>query len=394
MNRALMATAGVAALGTVLFAQTPAPSRPPLAVSHKAVQPATPSTAAPSSDIVQKYCVGCHSEKGKAGGLSLVGFDPAHAEQQAETAERMIRKLRAGMMPPPGARRPEADALATFATSLETRIDAAAALHPNPGRRTFQRLSRAEYARSVHELLDVEVDVNAFLPPDTISAGFDNIADVQAMSPTLMEGYLRAASKISAIAVGDKTASPTEVTVKVPRTQSQMHHVEGTPWGTRGGVSLLHTFPADGEYTFRIMLHSIPTGGLYGSISSRNEQIEVAINGERVALVDIDYKMDERDANGMNLTTPRIHVKAGPQHVTAALHARGHRGRRRGRHHDAPAPARLQHHRTVHGHRRLRHAEPPQNLRVPAAHVGRRDSVRAEDRVAAGRPGLPPHAVG
>src|SRR5262249_18614618 len=160
-------------------------------------------------------------------------------------------------------------------------------------RRAFQRLSRAEYARSVRELLAVAVDVNAFLPPDTISFGFDNMSEVQNMSPTLMEGYLRAASKISSVAVGDKTASPTEFTVKVPRTQSQMHHVEGTPWGTRGGVSLTYTFPADGDYTFRIMLHSIPTGELYGSISSRNEQIEVAINGERVALMDINYKMDE-----------------------------------------------------------------------------------------------------
>src|SRR5262249_21108126 len=188
----------------------------------------------------------------------------------------------------PGARRPEPAVLTTFVTGLENKIDAAAALKPNPGHRTFQRLSRAEYARSVRELLDVEVDVNAFLPPDTISAGFDNISDVPAMSPTLMEGYLRAASKVSSIAIGDKTATPTEVTVKVPRTQSQMHHIEGTPWGTRGGVSMTHTFPADGDYTFRIMLHSIPTGELYGSISSRNEQIEVAINGEHVALMDIN----------------------------------------------------------------------------------------------------------
>ncbi|HEX7136483.1 MAG TPA: DUF1592 domain-containing protein, partial [Vicinamibacterales bacterium] len=101
--------------------------------------------------------------------------------------------------------------------------------------------------------------------------------------------------------------------------QSQMHHIDGTPWGTRGGVSLNYTFPADGDYTFRIMLHSIPTGELYGSVSSRNEQIEVAMNGERVALLDINYRMDEKDANGMNITSPRVHVKAGPQHVTAAF---------------------------------------------------------------------------
>ena len=321
--RFLIAACAVAVLGAAAGAQTgtsqrrsPAPSAPPApAVAHKAQTPAP----APSPDIVKQYCVGCHSEKGKAGGLSLVSFDPTKADEQAEIAERMIRKLRAGMMPPPGARRPEGDVLKNFAASLETRIDSVAALHPNPGHRVFQRLSRAEYARSVGDLLDVEVDVNAFLPPDTISAGFDNIADAQAMSPTLMEGYLRAASKISSIAIGDKTAAPTEYTVKVPRTQSQMHHIEGTPWGTRGGVSLTYTFPADGDYTFRIMLHSIPTGELYGSVSSRNEQIEVAINGERATLLDINYRMDEKDANGMNITTPRIHVKAGPQHVTAAF---------------------------------------------------------------------------
>src|SRR5262249_42153655 len=160
--------------------------------------------------------------------------------------------------------------------------------------------------------------VNAFLPPDTISSGFDNIADVQSFSPTLMEGYLRAASRIWSRAVGDRGATPAEATYKVPRTQSQMHHIEGTPWGTRGGISVVHTFPADGDYTFRIMLHSVPTGELYGS-TVRGEQIEVALNGERVALMDIDYRMSEANKNGLNLTTPRIHVKAGPQHVTASF---------------------------------------------------------------------------
>jgi len=322
MKSFVIAAVGVAALGAAVGAQTgtarrtqsSTPAKPAAAVAHKAETP-----VAPSPDVVKQYCTGCHSEKGKAGGLSLVGFDATKADQDAEVAERMIRKLRAGMMPPPGARRPEGDVLRNFAASLENRIDTAAAIHPNPGRRVFQRLSRAEYARSVSDLLDVDVDVNAFLPPDTISAGFDNIADAQAMSPTLMEGYLRAASKVSAIAIGDKTAAPTEFTVKVPRTQSQMHHIDGTPWGTRGGVSMTYTFPADGDYTFRIMLHSIPTGELYGSVSSRNEQIEVAINGERVALLDINYRMEEKDANGMNITSPRIHVKAGPQHVTAAF---------------------------------------------------------------------------
>jgi len=209
--------------------------------------------------------------------------------------------------------------LTQFAVSLENKVDAAAALKPNPGRRPFQRLNRAEYQHAVRDLLDLDVDVNAFLPPDTLSAGYDNIADVQTFSATLMEGYLRAASRISTLAVGDRNASPSEFTMKVPRTESQMRHVDGTPWGTRGGLALDYTFPADGDYTFRIMLHGTPTGQLFGSVASRNEQIDLSINGERVALLDVDWKMTETDKNGLNLVTPRVHVKAGPQHIAAAF---------------------------------------------------------------------------
>jgi hypothetical protein len=324
-----MARRTAAVLGTVivgfslgLAAQTgptkPAPRRTARpAVSHAQ----TPVAPAPEPDgtLVKQFCIGCHNDKAKTGGLTLASFDPAHADESAEIAEKMIRKLRLGMMPPPGVRRPDADAISAFVTAIENRIDSVAGLRPNPGRRTFQRLNRAEYQRAVHDLLDLEVDVNAFLPPDTISGGFDNIADVQTFSPTLMEGYLRAASRISSLAAGDRNASPSEATYKVPRTRSQMRHVDGTPWGTRGGISVVHTFPADGEYTFRIMLHGTPTGELFGSVASRNEQLEVSINGERAALLDIDYRMSETGKTGLNLLTPRIHVKAGPQHLAAAF---------------------------------------------------------------------------
>ena len=164
------------------------------------------------------------------------------------------------MMPPPQARRPEGAVLASFAASMESRLDAAAALNPNPGRRPFQRLNRAEYARAVSTLLALDVDVNAFLPPDTLSAGFDNIADAQAFSATLMEGYLRAASRISSLAVGDPKAGASEFTYKVPRTGSQMQQIEGAPFGTRGGIVVEHTFPADGEYSFRMKQFGDSTG--------------------------------------------------------------------------------------------------------------------------------------
>src|SRR5947207_8047998 len=247
---AAQAPAGPAAKSSA--AQTaPSAPRPKPAVSHTQPAAATPalSNNAIQNALIKQYCVGCHNDKAKTGGLTLASFDAARPEQHPEIAEKMIHKLRLGMMPPPEVRRrPDAAAVTTLVTSIESKVDAAAALHPNPGRRPFQRLNRAEYQRSVRDLVDLDVDVNAFLPPDTVSNGFDNIADAQSFSPTLMEGYLRAASKISALAIGDRNASASEATYKVPRTQSQMHHIDGTPWGTRGGVAVTHTFPADGEY--------------------------------------------------------------------------------------------------------------------------------------------------
>jgi hypothetical protein len=268
--------------------------------------------------LIETYCLTCHDDDKETGGLSLEKFDPAKVEQNPDVAEKMIRKLRAGMMPPAGTTRPEGTALEALAASLEQRLDASAAANPNPGRRTFQRLNRAEYANAVRDLLGLHVDVAAFLPPDTISHNFDNIADVQTISPTVLEGYLRAASRISRDAVGDPEATPGSTTYRVPRTASQLAHAEGAPFGTRGGVSVTHNFPADGEYTFRMMLHSIPTGQLYGS-TVRGEQLEVSVDGYRVAVLDINPRMSESDPNGMNLQTPPVAVKAGPRRVSAAF---------------------------------------------------------------------------
>jgi hypothetical protein len=147
--------------------------------------------------------------------------------------------------------------------------------NPNPGRRTFQRLTRADYESSIREIFGLQIDASAFLPSETISDSFDNIADVQMLSATLMEGYLKAAAYVSRAAVGDPTASASSTVYKVDKTLSQMRHVEGTPFGTRGGTAVVHTFPADGDYVFQIDLHAIPTGQLYGS-TSPNEELEIA----------------------------------------------------------------------------------------------------------------------
>ena len=271
----------------------------------------------PETALVGQYCAGCHSERGKSGGLSLASFVVGEAPQHADVAEKMIRKLRAGMMPPPGARRPDKTALMALATALETNIDKAAALKPSPGRRPFQRLNRVEYQRSVKDLLALDVDVKGLLPPDSISEGFDNVADSQPLSPALMEGYLRAASKVTALAIGDPEAESTEARYRVPKTASQLRRVDGAPIGTRGGIAVVHTFPADGDYTFRIELHGNADGFLFGGPSA-GEQIEVSINGERKALLDVDPKMAEVTTS-LTLKTAPIHVAAGPQQIAAAF---------------------------------------------------------------------------
>ncbi|HYB96520.1 MAG TPA: DUF1592 domain-containing protein [Vicinamibacterales bacterium] len=301
-----------------VFAQG-APIAPPKAVASHAPAPAMMPVSEQTA-LVKQYCVTCHNDRNKdrTSGVSFQNFDAAALTEHPEIAERMIRRVRAGMMPPAGSRRPDAATTQAFVTALETRLDRAAALNPNPGWRPSQRLNRAEYARAVKDLLALDVDVNAYLPADTISDGFDNIADAQTISSTLMEGYLRAASQISRLAVGDRHASAGSTTWKVPRTASQMRHVEGAPLGTRGGLSVLHVFPADGEYLFKIMLHMGPTGDLFGG-PYPGEKIEVSIDGERVALMDINPRMNEQDPNGLTMETPKVHIKAGQHRVSAAF---------------------------------------------------------------------------
>src|SRR5688500_9310007 len=291
---------------------------PPVKMAAAHVAAPEVLTTASQTAMVKQYCATCHSERGKAGGLSLAAFDAAKAASEPVVAEKMIRKLRAGMMPPAGARRPEGATLTRLAEALETRIDRAASLNPNPGSRPSQRLNRAEYAAAVRELVGLDIDVNAYLPPDTIAHGFDNISEEQGLSSAVMEGYLRAASAISRLGIGDRNASNTSVIYKLPRDGTQMRHVPGTPIGTRGGTSVTHIFPADGDYIFKMLLHSGPTGDLFGW-AVQGEQIEVSVNGERKAILTISHTMKESDDNGLNLQTGPIAVQAGPQRVSAAF---------------------------------------------------------------------------
>ena len=287
---------------------------------------AQPSTSPENSQAtIEGVCQRCHNDRTRAGNLSLDQFDVRQAHRESAVAEQIIRKVRAGMMPPAGAFRPEDSALDALAETLETHLDAASRTSPVPGRTNFQRLNRAEYERSIRDLLGLDIRAADYLPPDTKSANFDNIADVQMLSPTLMNGYLQAASAISRLAVGDSSANPIEATYKVTRWVSQREQVEGAPYGSRGGASVLHTFPADASYVFRVSFHHETTGELFGSgrgalhTLETPEQLEVSINGERVALLDIARWMHVSDPGGVNLWTDPIPVPAGSHRVSAAF---------------------------------------------------------------------------
>src|SRR5438309_4856348 len=158
--------------------------------------------------LVNQYCAGCHNDKGKSGGFSFSQSDLSHPERNAEQVEHVIRKLRTGMMPPSGRPRPDGDTLQMFAATLESEIDQIAMAHPNPGRPSLHRLNRTEYSNSIHDLLGLDINAESLLPPDDMSHGFDNMAEVLNISPSLMEGYIRAAGKISRSAIGDPAMRP------------------------------------------------------------------------------------------------------------------------------------------------------------------------------------------
>ncbi len=268
-------------------------------------------------DFVAEYCLACHNDALMTGGMSLQSFDFEHPAENAELSESIVRKLLTGLMPPPGEARPDRDRAEAFFRTIETQLDQAV-VRPNPGSRPFQRLTRDEYANSIRDMLGIQVDVDKFLPADALSDGMDNIADSQTFSAALMEGYIRAAAQIMREALGDPKAEATSTVFQVNRTGSQLLQVEGAPFGTRGGLSLMYNFPADGEYGFRAMLHGTPTGRLFGN--TPDEEIEVSVDGARVALLPIPSDLSEAGSiSGLNLATGPVFVKAGPHRVSAAF---------------------------------------------------------------------------
>jgi cytochrome c551/c552 len=290
---------------------------------------------------LDQYCITCHNQRLKTGGLELDKLSLQHAGADAETWEKVVRKIRAGMMPPAGAKRPDRATLDGLASAVETALDRAAAEHPNPGRAPLHRMNRAEYANAIRDLLAVDVDAATLLPADDSSNGFDNIADVLGVSPALMERYVSAAAKISRLAVGDRDTAPLDVTYTVKGDLSQDVTLTGQPLGTRGGTIIKHNFPLDGEYLIKLSLTKLSFGQVFGE-GAEGQELEVTLNGERVKL----YMLEEvpmffmqakrgeapppprplRDPNEERVKmTPDIHlefrlkVKAGPQNIGVAF---------------------------------------------------------------------------
>ena len=246
-----------------------------IGVAYPQAQPE--QAAAP--DLLNKYCAGCHNEKTKQGNFVLTTLNAANVGSDAERWELVVRKLRARAMPPAGRPRPSEAAYDGLIAHLETSLDRVAAARPDPGRTdTFRRLNRTEYQNAIRDLLDVEIDVDAMLPSDDSSHGFDNIS-VGGLSPMLLERYLSAAQKISRLAVGTPVRSAGQETVVLPPDLTQEDHFDGQPFGTRAGTSVRHTFPADGEYQFELRLTRDRNELIEGL--SEPHQVEVSVDGVR-----------------------------------------------------------------------------------------------------------------
>ncbi len=270
----------------------------------------TASDAAGSRVVLNRYCVSCHNERAKTAGLMLDKLDLATVGANPEVWEKVVRKLRAASMPPPGPPRPGKDTYNSLASWLEGELDRAAELQPNPGRTAVHRLNRTEYRNVIRDLLALEVDVSSLLPGDDAAFGFDNIAELLKVSPDLLDGYLAAANKISRLAVGDRALSLGSATYDVSKFFLQKDRAsDELPFGSRGGTAIRHYFPYDGEYRFRIHV---------SGTSNPPALIEVRIDGARAGALPTAGRSDTDQAE-KGAVELRISVKAGPRVVGVSL---------------------------------------------------------------------------
>ncbi len=302
---------------------TPAPPKPAPA------KPAAAAATAPTQShkaTLDRYCVTCHSDRLKTAGLTLETIDTANIAAAPDVWEKVVRKVRVGMMPPQGSPAPDAVSRTALVTWLTGELDAHAAAHPDPGRPLVHRLNRAEYGNAIRDLLDLEIDPSSLLPADDSAYGFDNVADVLGVSPVLLERYLSAAGKVSALAVGDPDSGVASETFRVRQDASQDRHVEGLPIGTVGGMLAHTTLPLDGEYVIQPRLFRTNLGAMRGLEYAH--QLEITVDGARVHLAsfggDEDFKASLKNPTlaGDDVearSRARVRLTAGPHTIGVAF---------------------------------------------------------------------------
>ena len=297
-------------------------------------QTSTPPTVSASevTAVLDRYCVTCHNERLQTAGLTLDAMDVANVAGDAEVWEKVVRKLRAGAMPPAPRPRPDETTYDAFAGWLEAELDRAAAARPNPGRtEAFHRLNRAEYHNAIRDLLALDVDVTELLPADDASYGFDNIAGVLGMSPTLLERYLSAAKKVSRLAVGNPTLSPTANTFRLAADYSQDDRIEALPFGSRGGMVIPYNFPLDAEYVIRLRLSRDTIDRL--APFDTPHRLDLSLDGEHLETFTVgepppagarasdDYReWLDRQRKADEDWVLRVPVRAGPRELRVTFH--------------------------------------------------------------------------
>jgi hypothetical protein len=301
-----------------------------LAGSPERVQTAAAGAAPiPSRALIDTYCVACHNQRVKTAGVAFDNADLSDVAKDADLWEKALRKLRGGMMPPPGARRPDAASVETFTAALERELDAAAARNPNPGRVALHRLNRAEYANAIEDLLGIRVDAAALLPKDDEADGFDNVASVLTVSPSFLDQYISAARVVTARAMGNAAARPGSTTYRPARGTDQAMRVEGLPLGTRGGLIVEHPFPADGDY--KLNINGLAGAGYVRGMEYRHTLI-VTLDGKKVFEGQLGGEediraIDQQQASAVAAINGRfqnipLKVTAGPHKVGVAFIAR------------------------------------------------------------------------
>ena len=322
-SRRRSAIAGALLLGVLVGGMLQTPLEGAGAGPARPAPAATATVAPPDSALVKQYCVGCHNNRTKTADLTLEGLDPASAAASPEVWERVLRKLRVGLMPPVNARPLDAGPRARFIAALEHTIDGAAAMAPNPGRPAAHRLNRVEYANAVRDILALPVDATMLLPADDAGFGFDNIGDALSVSPGLMERYIAAAEKIAALVVGDPAMGEDSQTFMVsPAVQQEERTSDDLPAGTRGGAAITHYFPLDGEYSIKIKLQSDPQFSIVRGLDVPH-QIDVRLDGVRLQAFDFPAmeRPGQQDAQTIDQKLEiRLPIRAGRHTVGVAIH--------------------------------------------------------------------------